>query len=82
MKINIYTSGKKELIGTYNVRSVYDSEHYFRNMPTLSAKRCREILNTISPHYKLHSENLVFENAETGYTGSQMLYREGTILNF
>lgn len=82
MKINIYTIGKQKLIGTYNVKSVYDSSFYFRNMPTLSAKRCREILNIVSPNYKSSSETLVFENVETGYIGVQTIHRNGTILNF
>lgn len=82
MKVNIYTIGKKQLIGTYNVRNVYDSGFYFRNMPTLSAKRCREILNIVSPDYKIESATLVFENVETGHTGVQKIYRNGTILNF
>lgn len=82
MKIAIYTIGKKKLIGTYNVKKVYDSSFYHRNMLTLSAKRCSEILNAISPNYKIESELLVFENVETGYTGTQKVYRNGTILNF
>lgn len=82
MKVNIYTIGKERLIGTYNVRSSYDSSFYFRNMPTLSAKRCREILNIVSPNHKIESETLIFENVETGYTGVQKVYRNGTILNF
>lgn len=82
MKVNIYTIGKKKLIGTYNVRNVYDSSFYFRDMPTLSAKRCREILNIVSPNFKIESQTLVFENVETGYTGVQKLHRSGTILNF
>ena len=51
-------------------------------MPTLSAKRCREILNTVYPHFKAKSEMFVIENVETGYTGVQSIYRNGTILNF
>lgn len=82
MKINICTIGKKQLIGTYNVRNAYDSSFYFRNMPTLSAKKCREILNIVSPDYKIESETLIFENVETGYTGVQKIHRNGTILNF
>lgn len=82
MTVNIYTIGKKELIATYDVKSVYDSNFYHRNMPTLSAKRCREILNIVSPNYKTSSERLVFENVETGHTGTQEVNREGTILNF
>ncbi len=82
MKVNIYTIGKKQLIGTYNVRNAYESSFYFRNMPTLSATKCREILDSISPNYKINSKTLVFENAETGYTGVQEVHRGGTILNF
>lgn len=82
MKVNIYTVGKKKLIGTYDVRSSYDDIFYFRNMPKLSAKRCREILNIVSPNYKIESETLVIENVDTGYTGYQKIYRNGTILNF
>ncbi|SEU08960.1 hypothetical protein SAMN05443270_3055 [Lacrimispora sphenoides] len=82
MKVNIYTIGKKTLIGTYNVKYVYDSSFYFRGMPTLSAKRCREILNIVSPNFKIESETLVIENVETGHTGIQKIHRGGTILNF
>lgn len=82
MTVNIYTIGKKKLIGTYNTRNAYDSTFYFRNMPTLSARTCRDILNTISPNYKIDSELLVFENIKTGHTGSQKVFRNGTILNF
>ena len=82
MTVNIYTIGKKKLIGTYNVRNIYESSFYFRNMPTLSTKRCKEILNSISPNFKIESDTLVFENVETGYTGIQNLHRNGTILNF
>lgn len=82
MKINIYTIGKKQLIGTYNVRSSYASSFYFRNMPTLSARICREILNAVSPDYKIESETLILENVETGHTGVQKIHRKGTILNF
>jgi hypothetical protein len=82
MTVNIYTIGKKKLIGTYNVKSVYDSSFYFRSMPTLSAKRCIEILNIVSPNYKIDSELLVFENVKTGYIGVQKIHRNGTILNF
>jgi len=80
--VNIYTIGKKKLIVTYNVKNVYDSGFYFRNMPTLSAKRCREILNIMSPNIKIESETLVFENVETGHTGVQKIHLGGTILNF
>ena len=51
-------------------------------MPTLSAKKCREILNIVSPKFKIESETLVFENVETGHTGIQKVHRTGTILNF
>lgn len=82
MKIRIYTVGKRRLIGQYQVRSSYEGRFYHRMMPTLSAKHCRGILDTISPHCKLHSEYVVMENVETGYTGSQYIHRTGTILNF
>ena len=82
MTVNIYTIGKKKLIGTYNVKSVYDSNFYFRDMPTLSAKRCKEMLSIVSPNYKIDSEMLVFENVSTGHIGVQKIHRNGTILNF
>lgn len=82
MKVNIYTIGKKQLIGTYTATNRYDSSFYSRNMPTLSAKTCRKVLNSISPNFKIGSKMLVFENAETGYTGAQEIHRTGTILNF
>lgn len=82
MLINIYTIGKKtKLAENLRVKSCY-SEVYYRNMPTLSGKRCREILNKLYPHFKAEKETLVFENVKTGYTGLQTLYRNGTILNF
>lgn len=82
MKVNVYTIGKKQLIGTYDARNAYDSGFYFRNMPTLSAKKCREVLNIASPNFKIESETLVFENIETGHTGVQEVHIGGTILNF
>lgn len=82
MKVNVYTIGKKKLIGTYSVRNAYDSSFYFRDMPTLSAKKCREILNAVSPNYKIGSATLVLEDVETGHTGIQEIHRTGTILNF
>ncbi len=82
MKVNVYTIGKKRLIGACDARNAYDSSFYFRNMPTLSAKKCREILDTISPNYKINSKTLVFENSETGYTGVQEIHRGRTIINF
>lgn len=82
MRVNLYTIGKKQLIGTYEARNAYDSSFYFRNMPTLSAKKCREVLNAVSRNFKIESKTLVFEDAETGHTGIQELHRSGTILNF
>lgn len=82
MRVNLYTIGKKQLIGTYEARNAYDSSFYFRNMPTLSAKKCREVLDIVSPNFKINSKMLVFEDAETGHTGIQEIYRGGTILNF
>lgn len=82
MKVNIYTLGKKQSIGTYNARNAYDSSFYFRDMPTLSPKKCREILNIVSPNYKIGSVTLVLEDTETGHTGIQEINRTGTILNF
>lgn len=82
MKIRVYRIGKTNLIGEYNVKNIYDSRFYHRNMPTLSAKRCREILDSVSPNFKIESELFVIENVETGYTGIQYIHRQGTILNF
>lgn len=82
MIVNIYTVGKREKIAeNIRVKSVY-SMAYYKNMPTLSAKRCKAILNQLYPHFKAESATLIFENAKTGYTGLQTLYRNGTILNF
>lgn len=82
MLINIYTVGKREKIAeNMTVKSSY-SDIYYRNMPTLSAKRCRTILNKLFPHFKAESVELVIEDAKTGYTGIQTIYRHGTILNF
>lgn len=82
MRVKIYTIGKKQLIGTYDARNAYDSSFYFRDMPTLSAKKCREVLDNVSPNFKINSKTLVLEDTETGYTGMQELHRGGTILNF
>ena len=82
MRIRIYTIAKRQLLVEYNVRSSYESTFYHRNMPTLSAKRCRQILDTVSPHFKVESELFAFENVNTGYTGMQKIHRQGTILNF
>lgn len=82
MKINIYTLEKEKLIGTYNVKNSYESTFYHREIPTLSAKRCREILNSVSPNYKIDYETFVIENVDTGYSGIQKIYRRGTILDF
>lgn len=82
MLLNIYTIGKKtKLAENLKVKNSY-SEVYYRNMPTLSGKRCRTILNRLYPHFKAEKELLVFEDAKTGYTGVQTLHRNGTILNF
>lgn len=59
-----------------------ESNFYFRTMPTLSAKRCKEILNVLYPHFKAESQTFVFEWVDSGYTGVQELNRKGTILNF
>lgn len=82
MRVNVYTIGKKQLIGRYDAKNSYDSSFYFRDMPTLSAKKCREILDTVSPNFKINSKTFVFEDAETGHTGVQEIHRGGTILNF
>ena len=81
-KLNIYSIGREKIIWTGNVKNVYESSFYFRTMPTLSAKRCRQILDVLYPHFKAEKETLVFEWVDNGYTGVQELYRQGTILNF
>ena len=81
-RLNIYDVGKHNLLWTGTVKNVYDGSFYFSDMPTLTAKQCREILNIISPNYKLHEATLVFEWVSSGYTGVQKIYRNGTILNF
>lgn len=81
-KLKIYTIGKKSLVWSGNVKNVYDSNFYFRTMPTLSEKRCKQILNVLYPHFKAECQTLVFEWVDNGYTGTQELYRKGTILNF
>lgn len=82
MNVNVYTIGKKQLIGTYETRNVYESRFYFRNMPTLSAKKCSEVLNAVSQSFKISSKTFVLEDSETGYTGIQEIHRGGTVLNF
>lgn len=87
MKVRIYERGNTrngntpQLLREYNVRNVYESSFYFRPVPTLSAKRCRGILNELFPHFKAEKELLLFENVETGYKWLQELHRNGTILN-
>lgn len=88
MTINIYKLAsnrndyKPELIAeNLKVRSVY-SEYYFRKVPTLSAKRCAKIYNSLYGHFKADGELFLFENVKTGYKGIQALYRHGTVLNF
>ena len=77
MIINIYTIGKKQkLVENMLIRSKYDSSFYFRKMPYLSGKRCRDILNGKK------SGLFVLEDAQTGYSGLQELFASGTILNF
>lgn len=83
MIINIYTIGKREKIAeNLRIKSVYDDRFYKRNMPTLSARRCKMILNKLYPHFKADGAQLIFEDVKTGYIGTQTLYRNGTILNF
>lgn len=82
MKVKVYTIGKKHLIGTYEARHIYDPTFYFRKMPTLSAKSCRVILDTLYPNGKINDALLVLEYADTGHTGMHNIYRRGTILNF
>lgn len=82
VKVRIYKIANHELIGEYNVKSAYEERFYHRDMPTLSAKRCREILNTVCPHCKIESETFLFEDARNGHAGMQPIYRQGTKLNF
>lgn len=82
MIVNVYTIGKKDFIGTYKARNVYESSFYFCNMPTLSKKTCKSILDNLYPNFMADGVCLVFENVETGHVGSQQLFRNGTILNF
>ena len=81
-QLKVYDMGKHSLLWAGVVKNVYDSSFYFQNMPTLSAKQCKEILGAISPNYKFHEITLVFEWVSSGYTGVQKLHRNGTILNF
>ena len=82
MRIRIYKISNKELIGEYNLRSTFEGTFYHRNMPTISAKRCKKILDSVCPHMKIESEMFVLENVKTGHTGIQSIYRNGTIINF
>ncbi len=79
-KVKIYTIGKAELIAEVNVKNVYEDSFYHRNMPTLSARRCKQILNDIYPHFKADGITLVFEYVDSGFTWTQQLHRNGTIL--
>lgn len=82
MIINIYSLQGEKIVENMRVNSVYDSKFYFRNMPTISGKRCRDILKKLYPHFKAESTTLLFENVATGYKGLQDLHINGTILNF
>ena len=83
MIINIYKIGCKEkIIDNMKVNKIYDS-YYNKKVPTISAKRCRDILNSLyGKNFKIDSQLFVFENVETGCKSLQELYRNGTILNF
>ena len=80
-KLNVYSVGLKKLLWSGNAKEVY-SNIYFRSMPVLGEKRCKEILSIVSPDFKLTSAILVFEWVDSGYTGVQCLHKAGTILNF
>lgn len=81
-KLKVYDVGKKNLLYELNVKNAYDGSFYFRNMPTISARKCTKILNELYPHFKNNDVTLVFEWVENGYSGIQKLNRNGTILNF
>ena len=81
MKIRIYTI-KKEFLCECNSRNVFEDSFYHKPMPALSQRKCSGILDSISPHFKIEKEFLLFEDVMTGHIGCQYLYRKGTILNF
>lgn len=82
MKVRIYKKTGGEPVGEYITRNVFEDSFYHREMPSLTARQCREILDSISPDIKLNSERFVIEDMSTGHTGGQGIYRKGTILNF
>lgn len=69
-----------QLIAEYKVKNVYESSFYFRPVPTLSAKRCREILNTLYPNSKVNEDLVICEWVDSGYRWLQEIHRQGTIL--
>ena len=85
MKVKVYkllTSVTDEpvLLAEFNVRNVYESSFYFRPVPTIGARRCRQIINATYPQSKPESMRLLFEDVESGYRWTQELHRDGTIL--
>lgn len=78
-KVKVYY--QSELLAEYNVRKVFEETFYHTPIETLSAQRCREILNKIYPHFKAEKVLLTFEWVDSGYRWSQEIYRKGTILN-
>lgn len=83
MIVNIYTIGKKKLIvKNLQVKKLYDSSFYFRKIETIGSRKCREIIKKVNNGFLTDKIFLIFEDVETGRTGAQYLYNNGTILNF
>ena len=85
-KVKIYkrpsnaTNYELQLIAEYQVKKVFEDSFYHRPIETLSAKRCREVLNKLYPTSKVNSELVIFEWVDSGYKWGQKIYRTGTIL--
>lgn len=83
MIINIYTIGKsQEIAHGVKVKSIYDCKFYHRNVATLGKAKSREIIRKANNNILTDKIYLIFENTETGRTGAQYIYKNGTILNF
>lgn len=78
--VRIYTIGKTQLLAEYRVKKVFEPTFYHKPIETLSAKRCREVLNKIYPNSKVSDCLVVFEWADNGTSWVQEIYRQGTIL--
>ena len=78
-----FNEGRKgyKLIDEISVRNLYENRFWFKPMPTIGERKCREIIRKIYPNYTSADGILVvFENVDTGERHSQNIYRNGTII--